>query len=89
MTEQSPKIPSPAPGWKFLARGKREFDIISICPEGHIHLDYGNLTLRFDRDEFLAVARMVAEAAEHLQGGAPKIPGNWSVSRPSGTISLN
>ncbi len=62
-------VPSPgAPGWQFLARGKHESESITRCPGGHIHLDYGHLTLRFDPDEFLAFAKMVVEAAARLDG---------------------
>ena len=62
-------LPAPgSPGWQMLARGQQEGDGISRCPGGHIHLDQGNLTLRFDADEFLAFAQMVAEAAAHLHG---------------------
>ncbi len=63
-------LPTPnSPGWQMLARGQQEGDGISRCPGGHIHLDHGSLTLRFDADEFLAFAQMVAEAAAHLSGG--------------------
>lgn len=52
-------------GWKMLAQD-RQGDSIQQCPAGHIHLDYGNLTLRFHREEFLAFAARVAEAATNL-----------------------
>ena len=67
MSEKSSQTLSPSPGWIFLARGKDENGTISRCPAGHIHVDYGNLTLRFERDEFPAFARMVAEADARLQ----------------------
>ncbi len=63
-------LPAPnSPGWRRLARGRVDAHGISRCPGGHIHLDYDNLTLRFDSDEFLAFAQMVAEAAARLRGG--------------------
>ena len=64
---QSP-LSSASPGWSLLARGEQEYDIVARCPAGHIHLDYGNLTLRFHRDEFLAFAAWIAEAAAKLSG---------------------
>ncbi len=54
-------------GWKMLAQDERRGGI-QQCPEGHIHLDYGNLTLRFHPDEFLAFATWVGEAAANLSG---------------------
>ena len=89
MTEQSSQTPMPSPGWTFLARGEQENDTIARCPGGHIHVDYGNLTVRFQRDEFLAFARMVAEAAARLQGVSPKMADHRIVSKPSVTFSLN
>lgn len=65
MNQQLPPGPS---GWQSLARGEQEHDHVSLCPAGHIHLDYGNFTVRFDRAEFLAFARMTAEAAARLNG---------------------
>ena len=88
MTEQSSQTPSPSRGWTFLARAEQENGTISRCPAGHIHLDYGNLTLRFEQDEFLAFARMVAEAAARLQGVSPNVD-HRIISRPSVTFSLN
>ena len=64
----------PPPSWTNLAQGQREGDSISRCPAGHIHLDYGNLTLRLEGDEFLSFARMVAEAASLLGGRSPLPP---------------
>jgi len=68
MTEQSSPTLLPFQGWTFLARGEQEDESIFLCPAGHIHLDYGRLTLRFERDEFLAFTRMVADAAARLEG---------------------
>ena len=76
-------LPSPnATGWTLLARGEQEHDEVSRCPAGHIHLDYGNFSVRFHRDEFLAFARMVREATAHLAGRQP-------APTPSITFSLN
>jgi hypothetical protein len=89
MTEQSSQTPLPSPGWTFLARGEQENDTIARCPGGHIHVDYGNLTVRFQRDEFLAFARMIAEAAVRPQGFFPKLSDHWIASKSSVTFSLN
>lgn len=54
-------------GWTVLAQeegGAR----VSRCPEGHIHVEYGVVTLRFDDAEFLAFARMPGEAARNITG---------------------
>lgn len=89
MTEKTSQTPSLPAGWAFLARGQQENDAISRCPGGHIHVDYGNHTVRFQPDEFLAFARMVAEAAERLEGVSAKMADHRIVSRPSVTFSLN
>ncbi len=89
MTEQSSPTPLPSPGWTFLAHGEQENETIARCPGGHIHLDYSNLTVRFQRNEFLAFARMVAEAAARLQGVPPNMVNHWVVSKSSVTFSLN
>lgn len=90
MSEKNSQNPTPlpSPGWTFLARGEQENDTISRCPAGHIHLDYGNMTLRFERDEFLAVARMVAEAAARLEGGSSYIS-RLMIYQSSVAFSLN
>lgn len=54
-------------GWKMLAQ-EQQGDRIQQCPVGHIHLDYGNFTIRFQPEEFLAFATWVAEAAANLSG---------------------
>lgn len=89
MTEQSSQTPLPSQGWTFLAHGEQVNYTISRCPGGHIHLDYDNLTVRFQREDFLAFTRMVAEAAMRLQGVSPNLANHWIVSRPSVTFSLN
>ncbi|TEU15725.1 MAG: hypothetical protein E3J21_12380 [Anaerolineales bacterium] len=53
--------------WKVLAQGG-EGARISRCPAGHIHLDYGCVTLRFTEEDFRAFAAMVARAATNLDG---------------------
>ncbi len=69
-----------------LARGEIEGDEINRCPGDHIHLDYGNLSIRFERDEFLVFTRMVLEAAARLTGPPPAAPLAPNSSAP---ISLN
>ena len=54
-------------GWKVLAQGG-EGATISRCPGGHVHLDYGNVTLRFTEEDFRAFADMVGRAAAALDG---------------------
>jgi len=76
----------PSSGWTPLARGEIEGDEINRCPGGHIHLDYGNLSIRFERDEFLVFTRMVLEAATRLTGTPPATP---FALNPSTPISLN
>ncbi len=80
-------VPRGTPGWEVLAHGQRESDSISRCPGGHIHLDYGKLTVRFDPDEFLTFARMVAEAAARLNGHS--LSGTPLDHNPAATFSLN
>ena len=82
---QSPSLP----GWTPLARGEQESNAINRCPGGHVHLDYGNFTVRFQRDEFLAFARMVAEAAARLTGVTPSAPTMSVDVKPSSTFSSN
>jgi hypothetical protein len=53
--------------WKVLAQGG-EGARISRCPAGHIHLDYGNVTLRFTEEDFRAFAAMVGRAAANPDG---------------------
>jgi len=63
---------TPPPRWTVYARGEREHDRIARCPGGHIHLDYGNLTVRFQDDEFIAFALLIAKAAARV-GGATRL----------------
>lgn len=91
MTDNTSQTPSsmPSQGWTLLARGGTENEAISRCPGGHIHVDYGNLTVRLQRDEFLMLARMMGEAAMRLQGVMPNMADHLSASSPSVTFSLN
>jgi len=51
--------------------------MVARCPAGHVHLDYGNFTIRFHRGEFLAFAHMVTEAAARLDSRATRLtPGD-------------
>ena len=54
-------------GWKVLARGGEGVGI-SRCPGGHLHRDYGHVTLRFTEEDFRAFAAMVGQAAANLDG---------------------
>jgi len=63
--------------------------MVARCPASHIHLDYGNLTVRFRDGEFLTFARMVAEAAARIQGVAPPAQVARPELRPSTNFSLN
>lgn len=74
MMEQATQPGAPLPGWTSLAQGQQRGASISRGPAGHIHLDYGNITVRLETDEFLAFARMVAEAAGHLGDTTPLLP---------------
>ena len=88
MSEQSSPTPLPSPGWTFLARGEQENETIARCPAGHIHLDYGRLTLRFEEDEFLAFARMVVEATTRMDGYSFN-KSNLVITKSSVTFSRN
>ena len=89
MNEPSSRSPLPSQDWSFLARGEQENESVARCPSGHIHLDYGRLTVSFDRDEFLAFARMVTEAVARLQGISPNVTDRQTVFKSSNTFSLN
>ena len=75
-------------GWTQLARGEQNNDAINRCPAGHVHLDYGNVTIRFERDEFLAFAQMVTEAANRLTGNMRPAT-TPPAAAPSDNFSLN
>ena len=72
--------------WKILAR-RGESAAISRCPGGHIHLDYGNITLRFSQEEFGAFAAMVEEARDN-QDGTSRFRWSMAPSTGIGTISF-
>jgi hypothetical protein len=76
-------------GWTQLARGEQNHDAVNRCPAGHVHLDYGNVTIRFERDEFLAFAQMVITAADRLTGGMRYSTTPLQAAAPSSNFSLN
>ena len=76
-------------GWTPLARGEQNHDAVNRCPAGHVHLDYGNVTIRFERAEFLAFAQMVTEAANRLTGGMRHSTTPLQAAAPSSNFSLN
>ena len=86
MNQATPSVPQ---GWQILARGSQENDQVARCPAGHIHLDYGNFTICFERGEFLAFAAMVMEAAGHLTNKPGLHAGILSNHLPPMTFSLN
>ncbi|MGC9336248.1 MAG: hypothetical protein ACP5JJ_19065 [Anaerolineae bacterium] len=53
--------------WKVLAQ-EGDGIRISRCPGGHIHLDYGSLSLRFTEEDFRAFSAVVTRAAAALDG---------------------
>jgi|GEM_PF-5107478 hypothetical protein len=67
MTEGKAKSASVS-RWQVLASGQQKDDGIARCPQGHIHLDYGNLSLRFDQQAFIAFGEMVGDALVALTG---------------------
>jgi len=71
-------------GWKVLAQGG-EGARISRCPAGHIHLDYGHVTLRFTEEAFRAFAAMVGQAAANLDG-TPLLKGLAALPEDKDTI---
>ncbi len=75
-------------GWTQLARGEQNNDAVNRCPAGHVHLDYGNVTIRFERDEFLAFAQMVTEAANRLTRNTRQST-TPPAAAPSNNFSLN
>ncbi len=50
---------------KMLAQGQPG-DSIQLCPAGHVHIDYGKLSLRMSEAEFLSFAIWVVKAAATL-----------------------
>ena len=53
--------------WKVLAQGSGGI-YISRCPGGRIHLNYGDMSLRFSEQDFRAFANVVWRAAANLGG---------------------
>lgn len=80
--------PSKASRWQVLAHGQRNDDGIARCPAGHIHLDYENVSLRFQEQEFLMFAEMVRAAAASLRG-EPAFTVVPPVHKPYATFSRN
>ena len=76
-------------GWTQLAHGEQNHDAINRCPAGHVHLDYGNVTIRFERDEFLAFAQMVTAAADRLTGRTRHSTTPLQAAAPPSNFSLN
>lgn len=74
--------------WIVLSRGA-EGTGVSRCPEGHIHVDYGVVTLRFDDEGFLAFAKTLGDAARSITASRrPELGG--VVHGPTGAwFSLN
>lgn len=56
-------------GWEVLAQGGEGIRI-SRCPGGHVHLDFGNLSLRFTEEGFRAFAAAAEEAVSKLGGSS-------------------
>ena len=73
--------------WKVLAQ-RGESAAISRCPGGHIHLDYGNITLRFSEEEFGVFAAMVGEARAN-QDGTPPFTGLMAPSTGIGAVGFS
>jgi hypothetical protein len=57
---------------KILAQGSGEDEVVRLCPARHVHVDYGNLSLRFNGAEFIAFATMIAQATNRLIGIQPR-----------------
>ena len=76
-------------GWTSLARGEQNNNAVNRCPAGHVHLDYGNVTIRFERDEFLAFAQMVTAAADRLTRSTRHSTTPLQAAAPSSNFSLN
>ncbi len=74
--------------WIVLSKGTKGTGV-SRCPEGHIHVDCGFTTLRFDDEGFLAFAKTLGEAARSITASRrPELGG--VVHAPAGAwFSLN
>jgi len=67
--------------WTALTRGEQKHDTITRCPGAHIHPEYHYLTVRFQCEEFLVLAHMLADAVAHLQGISLKMANYLTVSK--------
>ena len=88
MNQSNNTLP-PSPNWKLLARGVNGNETITRCPAGHIHLDCGNFTVRFQPEGFFDFARIVTEAAARIQGEPWPASTKPFTTEPSLTFSLN
>lgn len=51
---------------RILARAE-DGSAVYRCPAGHIHLDYGNVTLRYEEGDFYDLVALINEAAGNLR----------------------
>lgn len=51
---------------RILARAE-DGSAVYRCPAGHIHLDYGNVTLRYEEGDFYDLVALINEAAAKLR----------------------
>jgi len=54
-------------GWEVLAQGSAGI-VISRCPGGRIHLNIGDVSMRFSEHDFRGLADVVGQAAAKLRG---------------------
>lgn len=52
------------------AKENTEQLILNLCGCGRLHVNYGAITIHLTREEFLALAEQVAQAASALKGAA-------------------
>lgn len=72
-------------GGEWLVLARREGGAgVSRCPEGHIHVEYGVVSLRFDDAEFLAFAGTLGEAVRNITGLSEPDP-DRRIPRPDRT----
>jgi len=74
--------------WAILSQGA-EGAGVSRCPAGHIHVERGPLSLRFDEGEFLAFVRMLAAAARAIRGTKGLADANFRPDRFGWRFSQN
>jgi hypothetical protein len=58
---------------RLLAQGSGDHEVVRLCPARHVHVDYGNLSLRFTGAEFIAFATMITQATHRLMGIPPEL----------------